>query len=68
MCQVLVLVISRDITDQKRIEQQLFHAEKLASLGALSAGVAHEINNPIAIILGFSELLLAKVSRGLQRI
>jgi len=56
----LVLVISRDITDQKRIEQQLFHTEKLASLGALSAGVAHEINNPIAIILGFSELLLGK--------
>jgi len=60
----LVLVISRDITDQKRIEQQLFHTEKLASLGALSAGVAHEINNPIAIILGFSELLLGKFPEG----
>jgi signal transduction histidine kinase len=55
-----VLVISRDITEHKRMEGQLFHTEKLASLGALSAGVAHEINNPIAIILGFSEILLEK--------
>ena len=57
----LVLVISRDITDQKRIEEQLFHTEKLASLGALSAGVAQEINNPIAIIFGVTELLLARL-------
>jgi PAS domain S-box-containing protein len=53
-----VLVISRDITEQKTMEGQLFHTEKLASLGSLSAGVAHEINNPVAIILGFTELLL----------
>jgi signal transduction histidine kinase len=55
-----VLVISRDITEHRRVEEQLFHTEKLASLGSLSAGVAHEMNNPIAIILGFSELLLEK--------
>jgi PAS domain S-box-containing protein len=55
-----VLVISRDITENKMIEEQLFHTEKLASLGSLSAGVAHEMNNPIAIILGFTELLLDK--------
>jgi PAS domain S-box-containing protein len=41
-----VLVISRDITEQRTLEGQLFHTEKLASLGSLSAGVAHEINNP----------------------
>ena len=58
-----VLVISRDITEQKRLEEQLFHSEKLASLGSLSAGVAHEINNPIAIILGFAEILLEKTPK-----
>lgn len=55
-----VLVISRDITEQKTMEAQLFHTEKLASLGSLSAGVAHEINNPIAIIMGFTEILLER--------
>jgi len=53
-----VLVISRDITEHKNMEARLFHTDKLASLGSLSAGVAHEINNPIAIILGFTEILL----------
>jgi PAS domain S-box-containing protein len=55
-----VLVISRDVTEQKMLEEQLFQTEKLASLGSLSAGVAHEMNNPIAIILGFTELLLER--------
>ena len=56
-----VLVISRDITEHKKMEEQLFHAEKLASLGSLSAGVAHEINNPVAVMLGFTELLLDRL-------
>jgi PAS domain S-box-containing protein len=55
-----VLVIARDITENKRMEGQLFHTEKLASLGSLSAGVAHELNNPIAVMLGFTELLLER--------
>jgi PAS domain S-box-containing protein len=55
-----VLVISRDVTEQKMMEEQLFHTEKLASMGSLSAGVAHEMNNPIAIILGFTELLIER--------
>ena len=58
-----VLVISRDITEQKRMEEQFFHTAKLASMGSLSAGVAHEMNNPIAIILGFTELLLEKAPK-----
>jgi len=56
-----ILCISRDITEHKKIEDQLSHTERLASLGSLSAGVAHEINNPIAVILGFTELLLEKL-------
>ncbi len=59
-----VLGISRDITaDKKRaIEQQMYHTEKLASMGTLAAGVAHEINNPLALILGFSDMLLEKAT------
>ncbi len=46
-----VLGIARDITDTKKLEQQIQHAEKLASVGKLAAGVAHEINNPLGGIL-----------------
>jgi len=56
-----VLIIAHDITSQKEMEDQLYHTEKLASLGQLAAGVAHEINNPLAIILGFSDMLLERV-------
>lgn len=55
-----VLGIARDITERKKIEQQMVHTEKLASVGTLAAGVAHEINNPLTIILGFTDLLLEK--------
>jgi len=58
-----VLIISRDITEHKRMEGQLLNTEKLASLGSLSAGVAHEINNPISIILGFTEMLQDRLSK-----
>ncbi len=56
-----VLVMARDITERQRMEEQLFQTEKLASLGTLSAGVAHEINNPLGIILGFTEILLDRI-------
>ncbi len=48
----------KDVTSHKRIEQQLFRNDKLASLGILVAGIAHEINNPLGIIAGYSEALL----------
>lgn len=47
----------KDVTSQKRLEQQLVRADKLASLGTLMAGIAHEINNPLGIIAGYSEAL-----------
>jgi PAS domain S-box-containing protein len=51
-------IISRNVTGRKAIEDRLVNMEKLASVGTLAAGVAHEINNPVAIILGFTEHLL----------
>jgi PAS domain S-box-containing protein len=62
-----VLGISRDITDRKAMEEQSYNTEKLASLGTLAAGVAHEINNPLAVILGFTELLLEKAAPGSEQ-
>jgi len=53
-----VLALVRDVTDQKRTEAQLQQAEKLAAMGQLVSGVAHEINNPAAIISGFAQTLL----------
>ena len=49
--------ITRDITDRIKMEQQLLIAGKLASIGELAAGVAHEINNPLTAIMGYAQLL-----------
>lgn len=50
----------KDVTAQKHLEQELIRADKLASLGTLVAGIAHEINNPLGIIAGYSEALLER--------
>ncbi len=61
-----VLCIARDITNEKNLERQLINTEKLASLGTLAAGVAHEINNPLGVILGFTDLLARKTPKDSQ--
>ena len=51
-------IIVRDETKKRELEHMMYNTEKLASIGTLAAGVAHEINNPLAIILGFTDLLV----------
>ncbi|HLG17940.1 MAG TPA: PAS domain S-box protein [Blastocatellia bacterium] len=53
-----VLSINRDITQLKRIERHLVQSEKLSGLGRLISGVAHELNNPLTSVLGYTQLLL----------
>ncbi|MGH9756878.1 MAG: two-component system sensor histidine kinase NtrB, partial [Candidatus Acidiferrales bacterium] len=52
-----VVASARDVTEVKRVEQQLQQSEKLASMGQMMAGAAHELNNPLTAILGVSDLL-----------
>ena len=52
-----VVLSGRDVTDIKRLEEQLIQAEKRAAMGQMLAGVAHELNNPLTAVLGVTELL-----------
>lgn len=50
--------ICRDITERKRMEEKLLTTDRLASVGELASGIAHELNNPLTGVIGLSELLL----------
>lgn len=64
---IAMLGASRDITEQKRIEkeqkdtaQKAYLSSRLAAVGQMAAGIAHEINNPLTSVIGFAELLMAR--------
>lgn len=59
-----VLSIIQDITDQRRLEEQLAHAQKLEAVGRLAGGVAHDFNNVITAISGYAQLLTASLGPG----
>ncbi|HTN44445.1 MAG TPA: PAS domain S-box protein [Nitrospiria bacterium] len=58
-----VIATVRDITEQKRLEEQLRHAQKLEAVGQLAGGVAHEFNNMLTAIIGNLELAIDEVPR-----
>ena len=57
-----VIISVRDITTERKLEQQVVQSERLAAMGAMIGGVAHELNNPLTAILGVSELMQDKVT------
>ncbi|QRK08990.1 PAS domain S-box protein [Archangium violaceum] len=54
--------IARDLREVKRLRESLVHSEKMAAVGTLVAGLSHELNNPLGIILGFAQGLLRRPS------
>lgn len=57
----LIVLHYRDITDEKQLQRQLIHSDKMAAVGTLAGGVAHEINNPLGGILAFAQLVMREL-------
>jgi PAS domain S-box-containing protein len=55
-----IVGVARDITERRKMEEQLTMQDRLASIGQLTSGMAHELNNPLTSIINFSSLLLKK--------
>jgi PAS domain S-box-containing protein len=58
----LTIHVMKNITEVRRLKDQLYHSDKLASIGLLVSGVAHEINNPLTGTIAYTELLAMKVA------
>ena len=58
-----ILIFKRDVTMEKEYQAKFYQAEKMATIGVLAAGVAHEINNPMAAVAGFAEGIQRRLTR-----
>jgi len=56
----ILTAIIFDITERKNLEEQVLQSAKLAAVGELISGVTHEVNNPLAVVIGYSEMLLSE--------
>jgi two-component system, NtrC family, sensor kinase len=61
------LIIFDDVTDRAELEQRLVQADKLSSIGLLAAGVAHEVNTPLAVISTYAQMLAKQVAEDSQK-
>ena len=61
------LIIIDDVTDRAELEQRLVQADKLSSIGLLAAGVAHEVNTPLAVISTYAQMLAKQVAEDSQK-
>jgi signal transduction histidine kinase len=61
------LIIFDDVTDRAELEQRLVQADKLSSIGLLAAGVAHEVNTPLAVISNYAQMLARQVAEDQQK-
>jgi len=67
MRQIGRLIIFDDITDRDELERRLVQADKLSSIGLLAAGVAHEVNTPLAVISTYAQMLAKQISEDEQK-